>query len=485
MNQQTYEMLPIGSIAESPLNPRKAFADLEELAADIKRRGVLQPVKARPVPKPNGITHELVFGARRFRAAKLAGLEEIPALVREMTDEEVLEEQLVENAKRADVHPLEEARGYHELAHRFGRDVSRIAEQVGHTVSYVYDRMKLLQLTKVAQQLFLAGDFSLGHAIILARLSPDDQERAMDQDSGGLWSIERPLFAPGDERDSAHKPNTARELQAWVDQHVKFKADEADPMLFPDTVATVKAAQEEAEKVVPITHEHFVRPDARDGDRVWGPQSWKRADGGRGAKKCDRAVTGVIVVGPGRGEAFKVCVDKKRCTVHWAAEQKRSKQRAAAVAKGTSGEDSYQRQQEKRELQRKEQEAARARWKKAKPAIIEAIEAAVEGMDAGFGGKLAELLIDYVTTHNTPRKNTAGRGRTAEDLVRHLARIALVTGASDDWRAYEDFPKVAKNVLGLDVNEILDNVAPKPPEAKEEPKAKASTTKRAKAKARK
>src|SRR6266446_3430630 len=104
---QRIEFLPVAKVSESRSNPRKSFGDMTELVDSVRTKGVLVPVLCRP----SADGWELVFGARRLRAAQAAGLAEIPAMVREMTDREVLEVQVIENLQRADVHPLEEAGG--------------------------------------------------------------------------------------------------------------------------------------------------------------------------------------------------------------------------------------------------------------------------------------------------------------------------------------------------------------------------------------
>ncbi len=118
--------IPLEQIVESPTNQRRTFRDLDELADTIRAHGVLQAVLVRPL----GADFELVFGARRFRAAKLAGLSHIPATVRELSDAAALELQLIENSKRDDVHPLEEADGYRELHERHHVPIEEIAAKL-------------------------------------------------------------------------------------------------------------------------------------------------------------------------------------------------------------------------------------------------------------------------------------------------------------------------------------------------------------------
>lgn len=127
-------LVAITDIHPSPSNPRKNLGDLTELIASVKRHGVLQPVLARP----NNKGFELVSGHRRLAATKAAGLKEIPCIVREINDREVLEIQLVENCQRVDIHPLEEADAYQQLHAIHNVDIDALAAKVGKSKAYVY-----------------------------------------------------------------------------------------------------------------------------------------------------------------------------------------------------------------------------------------------------------------------------------------------------------------------------------------------------------
>src|SRR5690349_8738274 len=139
MRADELQTLPIGKCFESPTNPRGSKLEgpeLDELVASIKEKGVLMPVLARPVKDK----FEIVAGNRRFRAATLAGLKEIPARVSEMSDAEAREAQIVENLQRADVHPLEEGTAYRKLIEEAGYDVPAVAAKVSKSETYVRDR---------------------------------------------------------------------------------------------------------------------------------------------------------------------------------------------------------------------------------------------------------------------------------------------------------------------------------------------------------
>jgi ParB/RepB/Spo0J family partition protein len=150
-------------------NPRKRFdeAALAELTESIRRHGVLQPILVRPLPDER---YELVSGERRFRAATAAGLRTIPALVREMGDQEVLEVQLVENLQRAGLHELEEAEGYERLMQDHAYTVDELAVKVGKSKTYVYARLKLTDLCAKARDAFYSGKLNASTALLVARI---------------------------------------------------------------------------------------------------------------------------------------------------------------------------------------------------------------------------------------------------------------------------------------------------------------------------
>ena len=244
-------LIPLELIVPSSTNPRRDVgAGIEELVESVRAHGVLQPILLRPF---DGCGFKIVAGHRRFEAAKRAGFLSIPAVVRELTDEEALELQVIENLQRSDLHPLEEAEGYRQLMATQHYDVTRIAERIGRSIKYIYDRVKLLSLTERAQRLFLDGRITAGHAVILARLRPFDQERCIGGYNGKhltpgpLFQVERGLWDPDVEEPGGRfdrkemdpfedqKPISVRELQGWVDQHVRFNPGAPDvPDLFPE-----------------------------------------------------------------------------------------------------------------------------------------------------------------------------------------------------------------------------------------------------------
>lgn len=175
-------ILPITALHECPTNPRQHYdqAALQELADSLKSQGLLQPIVVRPLPG-QPLHHEIVFGHRRFRAAQLAGLDSVPAILRDMTDQQVAEAQIAENLARADVNALEEAQSYHRLMREFGVTAKQIIEQTGKSKSYIYGRLKLLQLTDGPRQALLAGQIDAEVAGLISRMPQAVQADALDQ----------------------------------------------------------------------------------------------------------------------------------------------------------------------------------------------------------------------------------------------------------------------------------------------------------------
>lgn len=164
------QQLEVQYIIPNRYQPRKEFADsdLAELAESIKRNGLLQPVLVRR--KGDGF-FELIAGERRLRAAKLAGLKSIPAIVRNSSDEQAMELSLVENLQRKDLNPMEAARAYHRLLHEFGFTQDTVAQRIGKDRSSIANISRLLNLPNEIQKLVESGQISTGHAKVILGLT--------------------------------------------------------------------------------------------------------------------------------------------------------------------------------------------------------------------------------------------------------------------------------------------------------------------------
>lgn len=196
-------LIAIDLIQRNPNQPRKRFdeADLAELADSIRARGVLQPILLRPAPGAPG-RYEIVAGERRWRASQRAGLHEIPAVVQDFDEVEVLEIGIIENVQRADLNPLEEAQGYQQLIERFGRTQQEIAEVVGKSRPHIANMLRLLGLPGEIQDMVRDGRLTAGHArAILAAPNPVDLARTAIAQALNVREVERLASRAKEEKD--------------------------------------------------------------------------------------------------------------------------------------------------------------------------------------------------------------------------------------------------------------------------------------------
>lgn len=174
-SRERVERIALGSIQPCPFQPRKDFPEtaLNELAASIREQGIVQPLLVRKVHDH----YELIAGERRWRAAQLAGLTEVPVLVREADDHAALELALIENLQREDLNPIEEAQGYQQLIERFALRQEDIASRVGRSRESVANALRLLRLAPELQAWVRNGQLSVGHAKVLLGVSLPEEQR--------------------------------------------------------------------------------------------------------------------------------------------------------------------------------------------------------------------------------------------------------------------------------------------------------------------
>ena len=185
--------VPIDQIAPNPWQPRIHFdeAKLREMAESIREHGIVEPLVVRP--REGGF--ELIAGERRLRAARLAGLETVPAVVREMDDREALEITLIENLQREDLSALEEAAAYVRLVEEFGATQEEVARRVGRSRPAVANTIRLLQLPEAVREEMRSGRLSAGHARALLALDSPVEQTAMASDAIRLGLSVRQLEA--------------------------------------------------------------------------------------------------------------------------------------------------------------------------------------------------------------------------------------------------------------------------------------------------
>ena len=348
------EDIPLSRIQESKTNPRRQFDEtkLAELADNIRLHGVLQPVLVRPMPGGEPDSYELVAGARRYRACKIANRESIPATIRELTDTQCLELQLIENLQRADVHELDEARGYATLMQMQPETytVETLAEKIGRSEKYVYARLRLTRLVEEVQQAFYSGKLSVAHAFEIARLEPEDQKRALQE----CFPTHRTAAAILKDRKA--EAVTVRQLREWVEREIHLDLTNApfdpqdeslvpsagscakcpkrtgnNPLLFPEvrqkSICTdracyrrkvealvqirVKPLEAAGEKPLHISHAPAWQGQHRDANVLYEGQ-FRTA---RKKMECPHTKPAVVIDGPDAGKLFHVCRDDQ-CPIH-------------------------------------------------------------------------------------------------------------------------------------------------------------------------
>lgn len=457
---EEYLTVPLTAVVPSPSNPRKRFDDVElmELASSIKAQGILEPI----IVRPNRNTtkgkieprFEIVAGERRFRAAKLAGLADVPIRIKHLSDKETLEIQVVENLQRKGLNALEESAGYRQLHEEHGHTVEEIAAKIGMSRAHVYARMKLNALTKEVAQLVVDGTLSPGHAIRLARLKPADQKRALDKNYGGVFTDD---YYDGRDGSAQRDVASVRSLEQWIEDNVVADPGAVDT-LTPEAASTLGTAIVEAQPVVLITRLEWSK-GAWGQHHIVQAHDWKRADGQENSKACDQAVMGFVAVGPGQGEAFAVCVDTKKCRAHWPQKAKPAAGRSAAAQGPRRSKAVIEREKreiEKRRQERERQEEERRRWKRAAPAIAAAAAAGVKKAPAATDGPLGTFLLGAIgsgtfyvdASKRSKAAELVPRGKSAEDFVRHLAFALMYALVTDEWRGPRDLQKALR---GLDV----------------------------------
>src|SRR5438270_281914 len=352
-NNSEYRDVPVTALTESATNPRKRFGEngLSELAASFKTQGVLAPLLVRELEESN---YEVIAGARRLRAAKLAQLEKVPVRIVKLTDAEAIEAQCVENLQREDIHPLEEALGFKSLL-ELGEPaytIAIIASRAGKSEAYVYGRIRLADLIPPVAEAFLKDQITIGHALLIAKLPASQQKEAFAAAFRGQWTSEgnTQVLIP------------VRELAAWIESNILLqlasapfdKQDEAlvseagscvncpkrtgfNKLLFPEVRkdsctspdcfrakidASVKKTLETKPQLIQISAAWNSREGAPLGRNQYVELEIKKPKANGASTKpsaiqkpCDKMAEAIVVDGGKRGQVVKVCADPA-CRVH-------------------------------------------------------------------------------------------------------------------------------------------------------------------------
>lgn len=335
-----FRQLSIDDVHEPPTNPRRSFSEtsLEELAASVRRHGVLQPILVRP----NGDGFLLIAGARRLRAAKLAGIANVPARVLDLDEAAADEATIIENLHREDIHPLDEGVSYQRLV-AAGRPIDEVAAALGKSKGYVYQRISLTRLIPKVQDLLARDVLPLVYALKVAVVPAEQQEQALAQ-------CFRPLFRDEEARRDQLEPFA--QLTVWIEKTVRLNPRGEDAhVLLPTLAEQVESAEQERDaSVLALSTLHF-HTDRTDPKPIL-VKSWKRADG---KARCEHARPGVIVLGDGQGSFLQVCIAKKTCQKHWP----RQKSRTPQAERETEAAEAQKQQEEAWAKQR----AGAERWR--------------------------------------------------------------------------------------------------------------------------
>ena len=207
--------LRLSQIEPNRDQPRKIFSEeaLNELADSIREHGVLQPLLVRPLP---GGSYQLVAGERRWRASRMAGLQEVPVVIREMDEEQAMEIALIENLQREDLNAIEEATGYKQLMERYGMTQEQVAKRVGKSRPAIANALRLLNLPQKVMDMVGEGEVSPGHARAL--LAFDDQDRIVEiaqKVKTGKYSVRDIERLAKNQDEKKEKAAKAPEEPAW------------------------------------------------------------------------------------------------------------------------------------------------------------------------------------------------------------------------------------------------------------------------------
>ena len=225
------QVVPVEQLTPNPDQPRRSFAPeaLQELAASLRNRGMLQPLIVRPHPSDRGL-YQIVAGERRWRAAQIAQLHEVPVIVRDLNDTEVLEVAIVENIQRSDLNAIEEAASYRQLMDRFGHTQEKLAEALNKSRSHIANLMRLLNLPDQVQAWLREGKLTAGHAraLVTASSAVDLARKVIERnlsvrETEELVRRQAEGAAAKSRRPQSEKDADTRALEGDLSAHLKMK----------------------------------------------------------------------------------------------------------------------------------------------------------------------------------------------------------------------------------------------------------------------
>ena len=249
--------VPIEKLRANPNQPRRTFStdQLDELAASVKEKGIIQPLIVRQI---NGSEYEIVAGERRWRAAQMAQLHDIPVIVRDFDDTEVLEVAIIENIQRADLNAVEEAAGYKQLMDRFGHTQEKLAEALGKSRSHIANLLRLLSLPIDVQTLVIEGKLSAGHArALITAENPSELAKIVVRDGLSVRATE--ALVKKKQNGPATTTPRARNLDAGKDADTRALEKDLSAILAMKVSINHKAGTESGQVV--LTYENLDQLD--------------------------------------------------------------------------------------------------------------------------------------------------------------------------------------------------------------------------------
>ncbi len=250
--------VPIEKLRANPDQPRRTFSQeqLDELAASIKEKGIIQPLIVRSIGDGD---YEIVAGERRWRAAQMAQLHDIPVIVRELNDTEVLEVAIIENIQRADLNAVEEAAGYKQLMDRFGHTQEKLAEALGKSRSHIANLLRLLTLPIEVQTLVIEGKLSAGHArALITADNPTDLAKIIVRDGLSVRATEL-LVKKQQQKEENEPARKTRNPDAGKDADTRALEKDLSAILAMKVSINHKAGSEAGQVV--LTYENLDQLD--------------------------------------------------------------------------------------------------------------------------------------------------------------------------------------------------------------------------------
>ena len=374
------EMIKTSCTFESKTNPRGTDFEgpsFDDLVASVREKGVIVPVLARK----NGKAYEVIAGNRRLRAAKIAGLDEIPANVVEMSDVEAREAQIIENLQRADIHPLMEGEAYRQLIEKSSPKytIEDVGAKVGKSEKYVRQRLGLTNLTKKSAKAFLEGKINDGQAVLISKLADEKgQNEALQQavDYGyttkrlAEWITDRTYKQMGSKPWA--KDAKLSEILGDTKKESLFgdNTDVEDPVELARKMAAfieikVREFAEKGTSLLKLSNDYGTPPKG-----IVGRDSFKTVGN---KNECEHVKQGIVVEGHHMGQILNVCMDKK-CETH------------------NATHSPYKQTPKEKEKRKKEIEAE----KKKKIKDAEDVEAGLKKLSWPLSEKHLDFLLDLV-----------------------------------------------------------------------------------------